>query len=228
MLACRLNIIKCPKSNVTSPLKSLLCPERWYIFANLHSKGDLYTPYLSWRDMNNFGLLPAGLHTTPTWAGFISNTTENNCEAVSVGPLICNNAYYSQVHNFVYSETQVKYKYPKIALWIPPLSKTLTKRRGSMQFWRKNLNPQKETIIIQFNRSSEGTAEVFIETADSKVHPEYSTDLQASQACHFTLLGKRMTFCWVVELDCMGMTWYIQAKASQADTIWKDQIAGNK
>lgn len=64
-----------------------------------------------------------------------------------------------------------------------------------MQFWRKNLNPQKETIIIQFNRSSEGTAEVFIETADSKVHPEYSTDLQASQACHFTLLGKRMTFC---------------------------------
>lgn len=66
--------------------------------------------------MNNFGLLPAGLHTTPTWAGFISNTTENNCEAVSVGPLICNNAYYSQVHNFVYSETQVKYKYPKIAL----------------------------------------------------------------------------------------------------------------
>lgn len=63
--------------------------------------------------MNNFGLLPAGLHTTPTWAGFISNTTENNCEAVSVGPLICNNDYYSQVHNFVYSETQVKYKYPK-------------------------------------------------------------------------------------------------------------------
>lgn len=66
--------------------------------------------------MNNFGLLPAGLHTTPTLAGLISNTTENNCKAVSVGPLICNNAYYSQVHNFVYSKTQVKYKYPKIAL----------------------------------------------------------------------------------------------------------------